>query len=76
MKLSGLFKTKDPITGQTSDIFDLGDILARVLGVVMFFIIFAAGQNAAGFIGKKIPVDTTIEPVVNRPIMSNDKVLV
>jgi hypothetical protein len=66
MKLSDLTKAKDPVTGQTTNIFDVGDILSRILGVVLFFVIFAAGQNAASKVGKVLPIDTTIDPIVNK----------
>jgi hypothetical protein len=63
-----LTKYENPFTGKEGDLLDFSGLFGKVLGVVMFFVIFAAGQNVARMIGKKLPVDTSIEPVVSRPV--------
>lgn len=62
-----LFEYENPMNGNKSNVFDLGSLWSKVLGVLMFFVIFAAGQNIARVVSSKLPIDTQIEPIINKP---------
>lgn len=62
-----LTEFENPFTGKKDSITDISGLWGKILGVVMLFVIFAAGQNVAGMISKKLPmVDTTIEPLTQQ----------
>jgi hypothetical protein len=66
--LAKLTEYENPVTGKKDNLFDLSGIWGKILGVVMFFIVFAAGQNIASMIGNKLPlIDTKIEPITTTP---------
>lgn len=65
MKLTD-FKTP---TGASGNIFNPSDWIGLILGTVVLFVTFAAGQNIAGKINGKAGgfVDTQIDPIIARP---------
>jgi hypothetical protein len=73
MKFGDFLKGQDPLTGKEMSILDLNGWISKILGVVMLFIVFAAGQNLAGKVGSKLPVDTKIDPIISQPTISNSR---
>jgi hypothetical protein len=61
----GDFKTP---TGSSGNIFNVGDWLSLVIGAIVLIITFAMGQNVANKLGKKLPVDTTIDQPWANPV--------
>ena len=64
MKLSNY---ENPLTGKTENLFDLGGMFAKVMGVVVMFFVVATGQNLARTIGNKTKLDTSVEPLISYP---------
>lgn len=65
MKLS---QYENPITGKTENLFDLGGMFSKILGVVVMFFIIATGQNLAKTVSSKTKLDTSIDPIINIPV--------
>ena len=68
-----LTKYENPITGKQEDLFDIGGLFGKVVGVVIMFFVVATGQNLAKTISGKTNLDTSVEPLINYPIVSNTK---
>lgn len=66
---------ENPITGKKENLLDFGGMLSKVLGVVVMLFIVATGQNVAKQIsGKASMIDTTIDPFIKQPTISNQRV--
>jgi hypothetical protein len=76
LKLKDVLKAKNPVSGDTFSLFDVGTIFSMILGVMVLIFVTAAGQNAASAVSKRLPLDNTIDPFVknNAPQIVNNKV--
>lgn len=69
MKLSNY---ENPLTGKKENLFDIGSMFSKVLGVVVMFFVVATGQNLARTIGSKTKLDTSVEPLITRPMAESN----
>ncbi len=62
-------------TGAKGNILNPSDWLSLVVGAVILIITFALGQNLAGKIGGRLPIDTTVDQpwAVPAPVKVNDR---
>jgi hypothetical protein len=58
--------------GASGNILSPSSWLQMILGVVMFLIVFAIGQNVKDRIGSKLPIDTTIDPIIRQPVAATN----
>lgn len=66
---------ENPITGKKENLLDFGGMLSKVIGVVVMLFVVATGQNVAKALsGKASMIDTSIDPIINRPIASSSRV--
>lgn len=63
-----LTQYENPFSGKKENIFDLGGMFSKILGIVVMFFVIATGQNIAKTVSNKTKLDTTIEPLVTRPV--------
>jgi hypothetical protein len=70
-----LTEFENPLTGKRDNIFDLGGLWSKVLGVVMLFIVFAAGQNLTNLVGSKLPIDTAVDPIFKAAPVGTSKIV-
>lgn len=61
----GQFQTP---TGATGNILNPMDWLGLIVGAVVLIITFAVGQNLAGKVGSKLPIDTQVDQPWASPI--------
>lgn len=54
-------------SGKKENLFDIGSMFGKVLGVVVMFFVLATGQNIAKTVGNKTKLDTSLDPFVTRP---------
>jgi len=57
-------------TGQKGNIFNLSSWASMIIGVMVFLVAFAMGQNFTAKLGRLAPIDTTIDPIVKQPTTS------
>lgn len=53
-------------TGAKGNLFSPSSWVSLIIGTVVFLLTFALGQHALQKIGNKIPVNTTIDPLVKQ----------
>lgn len=58
-------------TGQHGNLLSPSSWIQMILGVIVFLIAFAIGQNITQKAGSKLPFDTQIDPIVKQPIISS-----
>lgn len=59
---------KNPISGSTGNLFDLGGLWQMILGVVVFMFVFATGEKLARGINGKAPLlNTQPQPIFQNP---------
>lgn len=68
--LMKLTNYENPITGKTENLFDLGGMFSKIVGVVVMFFVVATGQNLAKTISSKTKLDTSINPLIDYPVQS------
>ena len=56
-------------TGASGNVFNPGDWLGLIMGAIVLIVTFAAGQNLAGKLGSKLPIDTTVDQPWQSPIV-------
>lgn len=67
----------NPLSGNKGKITDIGGLWENILGVFVLLFVFAMGQNLANQVTKRVPaIDTRLEPIVNQPTVSGEKVTV
>ena len=54
-------------TGAQANFFSPSSWANLIIGVIMFLIAFAIGQNFTSRIGGVLPIDTTIDPIIKQP---------
>lgn len=64
-----LTQYENPITGKKEDLLDIGGLFGKIVGVVIMFFVVATGQNLAKTISGKTNLDTSIEPLINHPVL-------
>lgn len=70
-----LTEFENPFSGKKAKITDIGQLWSMILGVFVMFFVFAMGQKVASTVSGKVPmVDTSIEPVINRPTATENVV--
>lgn len=62
-------------TGQKGNIFSISSWASMIIGVMVFLIAFAMGQNFTARLGGMVPVDTTIDPIIKTPATSGKSYL-
>jgi hypothetical protein len=63
-------------TGAKGNILNPGDWLGLIVGAVVLIITFAVGQNLAGKVGSRLPIDTRIDQPWDIPapvVVNNEK---
>ena len=65
--MAKLTQYENPITGKKEDIFDIGGLFSKVVGVVIMLFVVATGQNLARNISGKTKLDTSLDPFIDRP---------
>jgi hypothetical protein len=65
--MAKLTQYENPITGKKEDLFDIGGIFSKVVGVVIMLFVVATGQNLARNISGKTKLDTSLDPFIDRP---------
>lgn len=63
-----LTQYENPLTGKKEDLFDLGGLFGKVVGVVIMLFVVATGQNLAKTISGKTKLDTSLDQFVDRPL--------
>jgi hypothetical protein len=73
-KMAKLGEFQTP-TGAKGNILNPGDWLGLIVGAVVLIITFAVGQNLAGKVGSRLPIDTQVDQPWTSPIpvVKNDK---
>ena len=69
--MAKLTEYENPITGKKENIFDLGGLFSKVVGVVVMLFIFATGQNLAKTVSSKTKLDTQVDPLWTAPAPSS-----
>jgi len=72
MKMSGLLKQTNPLSGKESDI-SIGGFVAGVVGIVMFLAQLSLAQKVAGFVENKTKIDTSPGPIIQQPSPSSNQ---
>jgi hypothetical protein len=63
-KLSDVTEFENPINGRKGNLLNIGDIWGMVLGVIIFFVVWATGQELTKKIQGRVPlIDTQIDPI-------------
>lgn len=63
---------KNPLSGASGNLLNVGDWTQNILGVVFLFVVIAMGQMLSRKVSSALPmVDTTIEPIITQPQTSS-----
>lgn len=65
--MAKLSQYENPLTGKTENLFDVGSLFGKILGVVVMLFVIATGQNVAKTISGKTKLDTQLDPFINTP---------
>lgn len=66
---------ENPLTGKKENLLDFSGWLQKIIGVVVLFIVIAAGQNVAKLVSNKVGfVDTTIDPIVQPAVAAGPSI--
>jgi hypothetical protein len=58
-------------TGARGNLLSPSSWIQMILGVIVFLVAFAIGQNITQKASSKLPFDTTIDPIVKQPIVAS-----
>jgi hypothetical protein len=59
-------------TGQKGNLLSPSSWINMIIGVVVFLIAIAIGQNMVQKVGSKLPIDTTIDPFIRQPAAASN----
>lgn len=65
--MAKLSQYENPLTGKTENLFDIGSLFGKIMGVVVMLFVIATGQNVAKTISGKTKLDTQLDPFINTP---------
>ena len=65
--MAKLSQYENPLTGKTENLFDVGSLFGKIVGVVVMLFVIATGQNVAKTISGKTKLDTQLDPFINTP---------
>lgn len=69
MKLKNLLNSQNPISGAKGSLIDPSYWISNIMGVLFILVVVATGQNVARSLSGRVPaIDSTIEPIINRPV--------
>ena len=62
--MAKLSQYENPLTGKTENLFDVGSLFGKIMGVVVMLFVIATGQNVAKTISGKTKLDTQLDPFI------------